>query len=406
MKNKLYNSSGSSLAASLLPVLFLLPLNCLYAQKWDTLAPVPESFTFPVVAVAGGKIHVMGGGGTDGATDHHFAYDAATDTWESRAPVPYKAQQPAGAAANGKIHFFGGGFPNTGTPLKHHYIYDPAANTWQQAADLTAPRAIHYAVALNEVLYSLAGQGMANLCQTYDPAANAWTTKNNLPDNGFWYGAHVAAEGHIYRFCGGGYTAPNKLAHRYDPGADSWSSLPMFPAATHGLRGAAIGDKIFLAGGYHDFLERDEVYIFDTQTNTYTAGVPLPRGRNYHNMVAIDSCIYVVGGNHAIDETIRFQLLRLCPYEMTSPTRDAVVARPLKAWYSSGKLSVQLPETGINGSARLSLSDLTGRQVFSAAVPAGSGGLFETEAGRLPAGVYLVRLDMPEGIYTGKISSY
>lgn len=406
MKNTAYTFPGFPLAASFILVLYILPPRCLPAQQWDTLAPVPESFTFPVVAVAGGKIHVMGGGGTGGATDHHFAYDPATNAWESRAPVPYRAQQPAGAAANGKIHFFGGGFPNSGTPLKHHYIYDPAANSWQQAADLTAPRAIHYAVALNEVLYSLAGQGMANLCQTYDPAADAWITKNNLPDNGFWYGAHVAAEGHIYRFCGGGYTAPNKLAHRYDPATDSWAALPMFPAATHGLRGAAIGDKIFLAGGYHSFLERDEVYIFDTQTNTYTAGIPLPRGRNYHNMVALDSCIYVVGGNHAIDETIRLQLLRLCPYEMTTPTRVAVAARPLKAWYFSGKLSVQLPTTDISGSARWSLSDLTGRQLFSSTLPSGSGGLLETQVGQLPAGAYLVRLALPEGIYTGKISSY
>lgn len=405
MKNNTRAFPAFPFAALPLFALCILYPPCLPAQQWDTLAPVPESFTFPVVAVAGGKIHVMGGGGTGGATDHHFAYDPATNTWESRAPVPYKAQQPAGAAANGKIHFFGGGFPNTGTPLKHHYIYDPVANSWQQAADLTAPRAIHYAVALNEVLYSLAGQGMANLCQTYDPGANAWTTKNNLPDNGFWYGAHVAAEGHIYRFCGGGYTAPNKLAHRYDPATDSWTSLPAFPAATHGLRGAAIGDKIFLAGGYHDFLERVEVFIFDTQTNAYTAGVPLPRGRNYHNMVAIDSCIYVVGGNHAIDETIRFQLLRLCPYEMTSPTQEARAAQTLTARYFSGKLSIQLPALVISGSARLSLFDLSGKEMFSGQLPAGTAGLAEIEVGGLPPGVYLVRLNTPEAVYTGKINA-
>jgi N-acetylneuraminic acid mutarotase len=400
MKNHL-PAFPDSLFPSLRVLLFCACPFWLSAQQWDTLAPIPESFTFPVVAVADGKIHVMGGGGTGGATNHHFAYDPVTNTWQSRAPVPYLAQQPAGATANGKIHFFGGGYPNTGSPLDDHYVYDPATNTWQQAADLTAPRAIHYAVTLDDVLYSLAGQGMANLCQTYDPVADAWTTKNNLPDNGFWYGAHVATEGRIYRFCGGGYTAPNKLAHRYNPGTDIWTSLPMFPAATHALRGAAIGDKIFLAGGYHDFLERDEVFIFDTQTETYTPGIPLPLGRNYHNMVALDSCIYIVGGNHSIDETVKFQLLRLCPYGMSSLTNEQTDRQPLIARYFSGTLTVQLP--GFEGAAQLSLFDLSGRQVFFENLPAGIGGQHEIEVGKLPLGIYLVSLQTAEAVFTGKV---
>lgn len=378
----------------------------LSAQKWDTLAPIPASFTFPVVAVANGKIHIMGGGGIGGATDLHYAYDPATNTWASRALVPYRAQQPAGAAANGKIHFFGGGFPNTGTPLKHHYIYDPATNSWQQAADLTAPRAIHYAVTLNNVLYSLAGQGMANLCQTYDPGTNSWTTKNNLPDQGFWYGAHVASGGNIYRFCGGGYTAPNKLAHRYNPATDTWTSLPMFPAATHGLRGAAIGDKIFIAGGYHSFLERDEVFVFDTQNNTYTPSTPMPLGRNYHNMVALDSCLYVLGGNHAIDTTVRFQLLRFCPFATTSPTRANASAQPLTARYFSGNLFVQLPENAGGEPAQLALFDLSGRQLFFEKLPPGATGRHESMVGDLPPAVYLVRLSTATALYTGKVSAY
>ncbi|MBK6998248.1 MAG: hypothetical protein IPH31_26460 [Lewinellaceae bacterium] len=122
----------------LLPICGLLFSTALFAQKWDTLAPIPESFTFPVVAEVGGKIHIMGGGGVGGATNHHFAYDPATDSWVSRAPVPYLAQQPAGAAADGKIHYFGGGYPTSGQPKADHHIYDPVTNSWTEAADLTA----------------------------------------------------------------------------------------------------------------------------------------------------------------------------------------------------------------------------------------------------------------------------
>jgi hypothetical protein len=98
-----------------------------------------------------------------------------------------KAQQPAGAAANGKIHFFGGGFPNSGTPLNDHYIYDPIADDWAPGADLTSARAIHYGVSLNDGLYTLAGQGKSNVCQTNDADNDVWVSKKSLPDNFFWY---------------------------------------------------------------------------------------------------------------------------------------------------------------------------------------------------------------------------
>lgn len=325
--------------------ILLFPFARVFAQQWERLASIPESFTFPVVAVAKGKIHIMGGGGVGGATNHHFAYDPTTNSWNAKANVPYMAQQPAGTTVKNKIHFFGGGFPNSGSPLDAHHIYDPETDTWTVATKLTAPRAIHYAINLNEVLYSLAGQGMTTLCQTFDDVSNSWLTKNSLPDGQFFYGAHVAANNHIFRFCGGGYTAPHNRVHRYDPDSDSWSALNNFPARIHGLQGAAIGDQIFLAGGYYDFQERTEVYQFDTKSETLGQyPVSLPVGVNYHNMVSIDSCIYVVGGNHAIDPNVKFQLLRLCPYKTSTQLSDSFSKLKFKSYLSGNELYIQFSD--------------------------------------------------------------
>ena len=381
-------------------LLFLLTPAIQYAQQWDTLSPIPERFTFPVVTVLDGQIHIMGGGGTGGATDLHFAYDKLTDTWESKAPVPYKAQQPAGAAANGKIHFFGGGFPTSGQPLDSHYVYDPASDSWAAAAKLTQARAIHYAVALDDVLYSLAGQGVANLCQTYDPVNDAWITKNNLPDNQFWYGAHVATEGHIYRFGGGGYTAPRNFAHKYDPVNDSWSALPALPNATHAIKGAAIGDKIYLLGGYYDFEERTECWVFDTQTNSYTPCEPLPVGRDYHNVVSLDSCIYTVGGNHALYPDVSYQLLRLCPY-LTSSTGEAKTTGSIVPYYESGILYLNMSQQ-IHGEYNLSVFDLSGRQILANKLNVETGVVTEVLTGKLIPSVYFIQLSGKEGRFTGK----
>ncbi len=204
MKTLIYFISKSLLCG----FLFCAMISKSSAQTWENLANIPEKLTFPIAAAIDGKIHIMGGGATGGATSKHYQYDPATDSWSSKANIPYKAQQPAGAAHDNHIHFFGGGFPNSGSPLKDHFVYDVLTDTWSPAADLTQARAIHYGVSLNGAVYSMAGQGVTNWLEMYDEMTNSWFRKNNLPDTKFWYGAHVVTHGSIYRFCGGGYTAP------------------------------------------------------------------------------------------------------------------------------------------------------------------------------------------------------
>ncbi|MBK8955113.1 MAG: T9SS type A sorting domain-containing protein [Saprospiraceae bacterium] len=365
----------------------------LNAQQWEVLAPIPESFTFPVVAVANGKIHIMGGGGVGGATNHHFAYDPATNTWEPKANVPYLAQQPAGAQVNGKIHFFGGGFPNSGSPSNQHHVYDPMTDNWSPAANLTAPRAIHYAVNLDETLFSLAGQGMTTLCQTYDATSNSWITKNPLPDGQFFYGAHVAANHHIYRFCGGGYTAPNNRVNKYDPVSDSWTSLPNFPVRVHGFQGAAIGDQIFLAGGYYDFQERSEVYLFDTKSETLGQyPVSLPIGTNYHNMVSLDSCIYVVGGNHAIDPNVKFQLLRLCPHQNPSGQKESSRKIAFQASIRNSVLKLELPEFLVDQKLQLSIFSSNGKSLYNEICKGQKIKNIEFNNSHFPNGLYIIQI--------------
>lgn len=333
------------------------------AQKWDTLASVPEEFTFPVVAVLDGNIHVMGGGGSGGATTAHYAYDPDTDTWTTKANVPYAAQQPAGAAIKGRLHFFGGGFPNSGSPVGSHFMYDPISDTWTEGASLTPARAIHDGVAINNDIYSIGGQGVSTLFQRYDADNDAWVTEPSLPDNQFWYGAHTSAGDKYYRFCGGGYTSPTNQADVFDASEGTWTSLPNFPAGVHAMAAAAIGDRIFLSGGYFDFQERAEVWEFDPQTNNYYMNSnPLPVGRNYHNMVSIDSCLYVLGGKHAIFD-VRRQVLRLCPYE-SSGLFDREGNEALNAYFVSPNLiEVEVP-TSLSEDAVLTVYDEAGRTIY------------------------------------------
>lgn len=386
-----------------LPVLFCTCLCALPAQKWDTLAPVPEQLTFAVASVLNGKIHLVGGGGTGGASNAHYSYDPATNVWTTKAPLPYLAQQPAGASVNGKIHHFGGGYPNSGSPLNTHYVYNPGTDSWTPGTVLTAPRAIHSGVSLNGLLYTLGGQGMSKLVQILDTTTNTWVAKNDLPDNSFWYGAHVPAGGKLYRFGGGGYTAPVKFAHEYDPATDTWTPIPNLPNAVHAIKGAAIGNKIFLAGGYYNFAETDEVLVYDTDTKQYSYTTPLPRGRNYHNMVAIDSCVYVIGGNNAIDMDVRVQLLRFCPFQVSGTETAGRPTALTSARYLDGQLVLQVPMPLAGKSFRLNLVNTAGQLVRALNLTADASGYAAVPLSSVPESIYFIQLYSENAWLTGKV---
>ncbi|MBK8482903.1 MAG: T9SS type A sorting domain-containing protein [Saprospiraceae bacterium] len=367
-------------------IIICLPRS-LFAQTWESLSDIPEKLTFPVTAVVDGKIHILGGGGVGGATNKHYQYDPQSNTWTIKAPIPYKAQQPAGTANNGKIHFFGGGFPTSGSPVKDHYVYDPILDTWKAAANIDPARAIHYAVSLNNQLYSMAGQGVSDRFEQYDANNNSWINKKKLPDSKFWYGAHVVAVGKIFRFCGGGYTAPINFAHEYEVATDTWLTLPNMPVAIHGLAGAAIGNKIYLVGGYHDFEDSKDVWVYNMDTKTYTPGVALPTGRTYHNMVSLDACIYTLGGNNAIDATVGTSFLKFCP-NVTGSFDEKQFNTP-EIFTDHNFIRIDLKD---RVPWNLKILDVTGKQILAKKLNASINLSHRIEIQDLPASIYFIQL--------------
>jgi N-acetylneuraminic acid mutarotase len=356
---------------SLTPVLFLIAVGGTQAQ-WETLADVPTSLTFPVVVALNGDIHVVGGGGTQGATGLHLRYAPATDQWDTLAPVPYNAQQPCGAVVNGKIHYCGGGYPNSGTPLAHHYAYDPANDTWSPAADLPFPTVINEAAELDGQIYVMSGQPQRDLCQRYDPVSDSWTTNNDLPDDDFWYGAIVSNGETIYRFGGGGYIAPVNLAMVYDKVNDSWSYVTDMSAFRHAPAGCALGDSVIVVSGGYWNGEVDDVWLYHIATQTYTTGPSLPSARAYHSMVSIGGCVYSIGGNGA-DDAIAVSLLRNCTLVGTvsiAPV-EGVSTSPYSLSRQGEMLTVHfLPGTA--GPITVQVLDAAGRVLFENASKGGS----------------------------------
>ena len=368
---------------SLIASLFTIAL---HAQAWQSMADMPFSLAFPVVVELQGNIHVIGGGGGNGAMDVHLRYTPANNTWDNLAQVPYLAQQPCGAVVNGKIHFCGGGYPNSGTPLNDHHVYDPTTDTWTQAADLPFPTVINEAASVDGKLFVLSGQPDKQLCQSYDPATDSWTAHDPLPDMNFWYGAVLAANNTMYRFGGGGYMTPTDAAHVYDAANDNWNALPDVPATVHALAGANIDDSLIcLAGGYFNFAELDNVWLYHLNTQQYEVMDPLPVPRAYHALVRAGGCLYAVGGNNANDPTVGVSLLKNCTIGVSVPTIAATTTLPYSMVITTSTVQVQLASG--TSHALIEVVDAAGRTVAQHEAAHGAVTISGTH---YPAGVYTI----------------
>jgi N-acetylneuraminic acid mutarotase len=195
---------------------------------------------------------------------------AQAPVWATAAPIPQGAEEVYGIASGGKLYVFGGLAPGW-KPIGMVMEYDPAANTWTRKKDMPA---YQHHVALTEL------NGRIFLFGGY-----------RLPDSGTatWI--------------------PMNTAWEYDPKADSWRALAPVPQARGAANAAAVNGKIHLIGGatllpqikdasFHPSrnvsVGTHEVY--DPASNTWSRLEDLPTPRNHAAVGVVDGRIYVIGG--------------------------------------------------------------------------------------------------------------
>jgi N-acetylneuraminic acid mutarotase len=195
---------------------------------------------------------------------------AQAPTWATAAPIPQGAEEVYGIASGGKMYVFGGLAPG-----------------WKS-------------------------MGMV---MEYDPAANSWTRKKDMPA----YQHHVAvaeSKGKIYLF--GGYRLPDtgnatwipmNTSWEYDPRADSWRALAALPQARGSANAAVVDGRIHVIGGatvpagtpasgFHPALNVSVGThdVFDIAAGTWSRRTDLPTPRNHAAVGVVDGRIYIVGG--------------------------------------------------------------------------------------------------------------
>ena len=131
----------------------------------------------------------------------------------------------------------------------------------------------------------------------YSVSGDSWTIKETMtyPRRGCGV---AAVGGKVY--CAGGYDGVSTLAYMesYDPALNTWTTLAPLPAAV--AYGVMVSDGTYLyhIGGYNtDTLAYSKkVYRYTPGSDTWLAMTDMPTARCWHGADVVSGVIYVIGG--------------------------------------------------------------------------------------------------------------
>lgn len=201
------------------------------------------------------------------------AAGSAEPSWRPLPPSPL-ARTEVAAAAVGPFVYVVGGFGDAALPSRAVARYDTRSNRWELKADL--PLTLNHAVAVSHGgdLYVLGGY-------TGAPFSLGIPT----------IGVADASAGFF----------------RYDPDADSWSSMPPAPTARGAAAAAVIGDRLYAAGGADSGRALRTLEIFDFTTKTWSRGPDMPHASEHVAGAQAAGAFYVLGGRLAYgQQNLRF----------------------------------------------------------------------------------------------------
>jgi len=262
------------------------------AGDWQTLAPMPFARQELATAVLNGKIYVIAGFDSGGASTNTVeVYNPATNSWASAQPIPIANNHNNAAVAAGKLYSFGGvsnaafvydpaldawspvasmNFQHGGTAAvgvindkiyvaggngggmqqRELEVYDPVANTWTNRAPMSVPRNHTGGGVINGKLYVVGGRDSIDAptaLEVYDTLTNTWTSLAPMPTARSGIAVGVV-NGELYVF-GGEIPSLHPEVEVYNPGSNSWRRIADMPTPRHGIWASVIGNKIFLPAG-------------------------------------------------------------------------------------------------------------------------------------------------------------
>ena len=199
-------------------------------------------------------------------------------------------------------------FSKQDTDFQSHLVecYVPSTNLWcsfQSGFKYDEQFCSVSAVSGYSFLNALTYEGQRPYMYTYDINTNNWNMLEAVPTN--QWGVCVISQGHhIYiiggTHCGDFVAAGNTQVVRFNPSNESVEEVAPLNEARHNAFGAAMNDKIYVAGGIQLREQRcillNTCEVYDPSTNEWHLMAELCVPRHSASMVCFKEALYVIGG--------------------------------------------------------------------------------------------------------------
>lgn len=244
------------------------------SQTWSTRGYYPAPQTHAAMATDGRYVYMAGGqygGGIPGTPSNElWRYDTVSDAWERLPPLPDYRYGGTMQYLNGKLYFFGGNPRDRVAVAADLWVLDlgDAWAGWSARTPLPlAGDHISSAVIAGKI-YAVGGEEghAATLDQRdalyiqhpylleYDPAADRWTRKADLPFASSHAEASTIVVNNKIVVLGGQIDGIQTTAgvRSYDPQTNRWSTLTRLPDERKGTVAGYYNGKIYVTGGQRD----------------------------------------------------------------------------------------------------------------------------------------------------------
>jgi uncharacterized protein (TIGR03437 family) len=153
------------------------------------------------------------------------------------------------------------------------------------------------------------GSAVTDRVQIFDPATNLWSAAKPLPQPAM-AGQSAAVGSRIY--VAGGYDVGQGKSidtlQVLDTVSNTWSTLAPLPAPVSGGVAAAVDTRIYVLGGWTNSsagapVLTDQMQIFDSASGAWSTGPALPFPVAGASVVVIGTDLYLIGGR-IVDNTI------------------------------------------------------------------------------------------------------
>ena len=276
-------------------------------DKWVGKTDMPTAKGYFCGAEVNGKIYVFGGilDLSFNNSDAVEVYDLEKDFWTSKNKMPQKMFGQA-AALDGKIYIFGGrkGDLYNGTTLNYNYLYDPDADSWTRKKDMPSSRAFMTVSVVNGKMYTIGGslKGFegCNIVQMYEPTTDTWTDEAKLPSIRLGQTANVY-NSKIYTI-GGGTSATDGAGIAfpyfdvYDPFNNLWESKENLTQSRVGHGSGLINNKLYICGGFSSNTELSDLIEYDFNSNLWSSKTSLATSRRMFVTCVYNDKFFILGG--------------------------------------------------------------------------------------------------------------